>query len=699
MKKISSLVLLCLASGSIYAAQITPMQAYGVAAKYATVIAPQKRMVRAVAASHSDLSPYYIFNAADGKGFVIVSGDDSMTEIVGYSKTGHIDTENMPEALQACLDNYAQLVAQVQDGTVTPEKRTLSEMVQVVAPLLKSNWTQTEPFNDLCPIDPSTNQRSVVGCVATAIAQVCNYYKWPLKPKPYTVSYRCSNSARVSVDLSKSEYDWDNMFDEYSSTATYTDAQRNAVAKLSFDLGAAVNMDYGSSLSGTQDSAIPYGLANFGYKCQIYYRDAYNKAGFVALAKSELDKARPVIFSGQGTVGGHCFVADGYDNNDYLHINWGWGGLSDSYFDVDAMNPSALGTGGGAGGFNSDQSIVTLEKDETMVGSAGQMPVVGYNGNNVTPKQSSLTKGEQLDITVNYLANYTYVHNYDGEVAVAIYDKDLNRVALSSIKKDLYLPAANALGSELTYSFKDELKSLSDGVYSIWAVTREKDVDCDWMRVAMTEHVYMYVTGDDIEFAEPVSLSLAQAVTADRETVYPGDKVKFTVLLNNATNATAKGKLKCEIREVGTGKFVTSSSPQISLAGKDKVEVVITMTILKAAVEAGKTYQFNVLTFNNGARDFDITSSVEPYQFVVGDAAVNAVEATGVSVYPNPTVGVVKVNADEAVKSIEAYAADGRLAAKVSDADAIDLSSCGSGIYLLKVATATGTSVYRIVKK
>ena len=123
------------------------------------------------------------------------------------------------------------------------------------------------------------------------------------------------------------------------------------------------------------------------------------------------------------------------------------------------------------------------------------------------------------------------------------------------------------------------------------------------------------------------------------------------------------------------------------------------MTILKAAVTVGKTYQFNVLTFNNGARDFEVASSVDPFQFVIGDAAVSDIKASGVSVYPNPTVGVVKVNSDEAVKSIEAYAADGRLAASATDANEVNLSSCGSGIYLVKVVTAKGSSVYRVVKK
>lgn len=137
-----------------------------------------------------------------------------------------------------------------------------------------------------------------------------------------------------------------------------------------------------------------------------------------------------MLFSGQGSAGGHCFVADGYDTNNFFHINWGWGGVSDGYFDVDAMNPSALGTGGGSGGFNTMQSVVSVVKDETMTGDSGHMPLMiynmfGYDGQ-VKPVQSSLKKGEQLDVNVKCIANMSTVHDFNGGISVAIYDEDFN---------------------------------------------------------------------------------------------------------------------------------------------------------------------------------------------------------------------------------------------------------------------------------
>ena len=477
-----------------------------------------------------------------------------------------------------------------------------------------------------------------------------------MKPQAFSTSYRCTNGTRVQVDFSKSEYDWGKMLDSYVSTLAYTDEQANAVAKLCFDLGAAVNMDYASSASGAQDADIPYALSRFGYNCQIHYRAQYDKAAFVEVVKKELDASHPLLFSGQGSAGGHCFVADGYDTNNFFHINWGWGGVSDGYFDVDAMNPSALGTGGGSGGFNTMQSVVSVVKDETMTGDSGHMPLMiynmfGYDGQ-VKPVQSSLKKGEQLDVNVKCIANMSTVHDFNGGISVAIYDEDFNCVAFSTIK-NAEIPAGNMISSNLMYSFDEQLNNLPDGKYTIWAVSREADRLNDWIR--------MYY--------------------------------------DDATIMNVKGNLLCELCDVETGTVLTTTKPAVSLGDKDKVDLIVTMTMMKASVKQGRKYSFNVVSFNNGSTDFAIADA-QPFEFVAGEAGVDNVETSAaVSVYPNPTEGFVNVNAADEVISVEAYAADGRLAARSEGESGIDLSQCAPGIYMLKVATAAGTTVSRVVKK
>ena len=673
-------MLLGLAFGSIQAAQISQSQALGVASKYVTVSGPQK-LVRAVDKSYggSD-APYYIFNSADGKGFVIVAGDDQLTELVGYSKTGSIDTSNMPVQLQAFLDGYADYVARVQSGEAAANHQTLTDgAAPVVEPLVKAHWDQSEPYNNLCPVDITTKKRSVVGCVATAMAQVCDYWKWPLKPQAFSTSYRCTNGTRVQVDFSKSEYDWDKMLDSYVSTLAYT-----------------------SSASGAQDADIPYALSRFGYNCQIHYRAQYDKAAFVEVVKKELDASHPLLFSGQGSAGGHCFVADGYDTNNFFHINWGWGGVSDGYFDVDAMNPSALGTGGGSGGFNTMQSVVSVVKDETMTGDSGHMPLMiynmfGYDGQ-VKPVQSSLKKGEQLDVNVKCIANMSTVHDFNGGISVAIYDEDFNCVAFSTIK-NAEIPAGNMISSNLMYSFDEQLNNLPDGKYTIWAVSREADRLNDWIRMYYDDATIMNVKGNDITFGESVDLALAAPITADKNPINPGDKVKFSVSISNKTKVNVKGNLLCELRDVEAGTVLTTTKPAVSLGDKDKVDLIVTMTMMKASVKQGRKYSFNVVSFNNGSTDFAIADA-QPFEFVAGEAGVGNVETSAaVSVYPNPTEGFVNVNAADEVISVEAYAADGRLAARSEGESGIDLSQCAQGIYMLKVATAAGTTVSRVVKK
>lgn len=703
MKKISTLMLLGLAFGSINAAQISQSEALGVASRYMAG-SRQKHLVRAMQTSHSgDAAPYYIFNAADGNGFVIVSGDDELTEVVGYSKTGHIDTSDMPDALQSFLDSYAAYVGQVQSGEAQAYKVSVADAAPVVAPLLPSTWNQTDPYNRLCPIDPSTNERSAVGCVATAMAQVCNYWKWPLKPQAFSTSYRCSNGTRVQVDFSKSEYDWDNMLDSYPASGSWTDAQANAVAQLSFDLGASVYMDYASSASGAQDSTIPYALQRFGYDCQIYFRSQYTKAAFVDLIKNELDMRQPMIFSGQGSVGGHCFVADGYDSNGFIHINWGWAGTSDGYFDVDAMNPSVLGTGGGAGGFNSDQSVVSVIKDSTMAGSAGQLPLTmctldyGYNGR-VAPSVSELKKGEQVDIIVQHIANFAPYHDYTGNFTVGIFDSDFNCLAMSTMKNG-QIPGGTLLSSELSFPLKDQLKNLADGTYTVWAMSREVDNvhSFDWIRIGYETPLVMTVEGDNIMFGGKLELALASPITADRDVINPGDRVKFTVKLSNEYYSTDSGSLTCELRNEDRDQVIITSRPTVSLGGKNPVEVSFTISMMKGSVKAGEHYSLTVKNFNNGTKTVDILNT-EPFLFTAGGSSVETVDTDAVAVYPNPTDGIVNVSADGEVIRVEAYSAAGSLVAQ-TESSTLDLTGCPTGIYMVRVTTAEGTTVHRVVKK
>jgi hypothetical protein len=201
------------------------------------------------------------------------------------------------------------------------------------------------------------------------MAQIMNFWQHPATGTG-THSYSSSTlGGTLTADFGNTTYDWANM--PAGLTSASTPAEKNAIATLMFHCGVAVEMDYTTSASGaividngSGDPCAETALKNFfGYKNTIagYNRSDFTDPQWIAMLKFEIDNGRPLLYTGFGQVG-HAFVFDGYDDNNFFHVNWGWGGLSDGYFKVDNLNPSALGTGGNGGNFNfSQQALVMIE--------------------------------------------------------------------------------------------------------------------------------------------------------------------------------------------------------------------------------------------------------------------------------------------------------------------------------------------------
>ena len=322
----------------------------------ASRLAPKKKKVNAPWTQE----PYYVFDRGTNEGFVIVSGDDQTIDVLGYCDEGSFDYQQMPPNMKDWLDDYADQIARIQAGA--PVVAAISTH-PAVAPMMKSKWSQGNPYNLSCPYDGSS--RSVTGCVATAMAQLLYYNrdKSVTETQATIPAYETwTKKIKVGAVPSGSPIDWENMKDTYNSA---NDLQKKAVADLMFYCGAAAKMDYTNGSSGAQSwDAYQAFIKYFGYsssKVKWYdYQSVTSDEEWDRIVYAEMAAGRPVYVSGSNATVGHAFVAHGYDGNKRYYINWGWAGQSDGYYYLTNLTPGqGQGTGGSADGYNEYKQIIT----------------------------------------------------------------------------------------------------------------------------------------------------------------------------------------------------------------------------------------------------------------------------------------------------------------------------------------------------
>lgn len=402
---------------------------------------------------------YYVFPNANSKGFTIVSGDDRLPEIVGYSSQGSYDENNLPEGFVSFMKAYQNLYNKVNLGDaealknlaeikawrnkIAQKKNAESSQANAsaastsaVAPLLGNiEWDQTSPYNNMCPKYDSVHV-AATGCVATAMAQVMAYYKYPKQLKADIPGYvnRWNGIPMEIPTITQEEgiYDWDNMLPKYNKEANATQQQKDAVAKLMYHCGAAVRMSYGpeSAASVSASKLAKY----FGYDADLMMdlnRSTFSLDKWMQIIDTELAAGRPVLYSGQASDGGHQFICDGTDGEGLYHINWGWSGSQNGYFDLSLLNPEKGGTGSGNSteGYTRGCSItIGIAPDNGVVDAPlAAVPVIkamNYGFLDTTTKDHRLNPDEAFDFWLDYeLGNQTY-QAFSGYAALGILQED-----------------------------------------------------------------------------------------------------------------------------------------------------------------------------------------------------------------------------------------------------------------------------------
>lgn len=256
------------------------------------------------------------------------------------------------------------------------------------------------------------------GCVATSMAQVMKYHEWPAQATQDIPSYAWYNYDMPL--LTPVTFDWNNMLLDYSYG--YTDDETTAVATLMMYCGYSLNMDYGPE-SGTFTEAVAYALkAYFDYNnsTQYIHRNYYTYTNWINIIYNELNQGRPVVYGGSSSTGGHSFVCDGYQGEDYFHINWGWSGSCDGYFKLAALDPYMQGIGGSSSkdGYHFNQeTIVGIQKPT----DTGTVLDIAPNDINLellgfTLSSNSIALGESTEAIVTVKNNSDY--EFDGDFII-----------------------------------------------------------------------------------------------------------------------------------------------------------------------------------------------------------------------------------------------------------------------------------------
>ena len=395
------------------------------------------------------VSGLYVFNVEEDGGFIVVSNDDRTLPILGFSESGKFDPENIPDNMRAWLQGYADEIAWLNEkggtkasGPKKARRQVGSHSTAAVAPLCTSTWDQDTPYNNLCPTysDWSGSGKCATGCVATAMAQVMYYHKWPASSTKVIPGYTTYTYGMSMSSLPITSFDWNNMKNSY--LGSYTTTQANAVAKLMQYCGYSVKMDYGpSSGAYTEDVAVAL-RQYFDYNpntTRFVSRSSFTYANWTDMIYHEVSHGRPVCYGGLSDGGGHEFVCDGYkytSNTDFFHINWGWGGLSDNYFVLSALDPDQQGIGGSTStdGFHYGQDAVIGIQRSIDSGEPANIPanVVDLTVNSITLSRNPVEPYTMVNIIFNVTNNSS--DPYDGDLWLVLRKAGIdNQIELESV--------------------------------------------------------------------------------------------------------------------------------------------------------------------------------------------------------------------------------------------------------------------------
>ena len=728
------------------------------------------------AAIHRSGIDYYAFNVKSGEGFVIIAGDDRVKPILAYSTTGQYDPQNVSEGFQFTLDGFREEIQYVRDHNLaaTPdivaEWKSVSETGSlnrgretrvVIDQLCQSLWNQNYPWNSQCPEDPEGNGGHVyAGCVATAMGQVMKFWDWPATGTG-SHTYNPSGYAQQSANFGETEYHFELM--PLTLDSTSTEEEIFHVAQLLHHLGISVDMQYSGSGSGAYGFVVPSALRSyFRYNCDEHETNyggiipgwGYTNEEWAQMLKDGgLDEHLPLFYTGSDDsgAGGHAFVCDGYDENDYFHFNWGWSGRDDAWCPIGALNTTryAFNQVNGFTGhivpqndeyYARPDSVLNMQAIEMSnfdgVRLSWTNPTTDLNGNALTDITSVTVRRNFEEIAVLTDAQVgADMELEDNGLEPGLYEYAIYVTNEAGISRTTYRSILVGEKCNIVFQLHDDggdgwkgaaisVTSASGQRIAIITMTEGSDLLVD-LPLLKGELNFIWNHGwyhayEEYDTDYECSFSIFDY---DGNELYVSDELEDGVFMTYENNCEfvplvcyPVQNLEGEYQWHNTeeyGVYITWDAPSITTSLNHfniyRMEGVVKDGELIAEVPftGASNYEFFDAVDEQGDFEYNVTSvyvrggeQCESEAEGIGNIIITDVEENtdeSVQVYPNPTNGLLNVNGNGTMHiTVSNMLGQRQIETTAQDNAVIDLNNCSQGIYIVRIETSNGVKVQKV---
>ena len=721
----------------VHAKQVSVKQAFDIARKYITPDRRKAVVPHTRGGNGAEASPFYVFNDVHGKGYVVVSGDDAMGELLAYSDGGTLDTLNANPGVKLLLQAYRERFTQLQQqpDAAQPAIRTRSAQ-QTVAPLLTTKWNQIYPYNKIVGY-PYT------GCVATAMAQIMFYHKWPVQGRGEVTYTVVSDDEEKHVDFTKSRYDWAHMKNVYDYHHPSTNVEKDAVALLMNDAGMATKTQYNPGSSGAYNEAAEHALqVNFDYTTAFVRRADEGTAGFTEVVRQELLKGYPVYLAGSYSVGssGHAWVTDGVDERGLFHMNFGWGGQSDGYFSLTAADVSQSGSEFGGRPLTFKVGLIAIlahpnrsgEKpiDPSLLADSPKLKFTPEGALNL-PTGHAKTFGVQNMPAVEMVYFINKGKGFKGDVGVGIYDMEGKLITPCPsddhanggftqrvfgtydngvMQRDNVIVTPQQIKIDLTEAIKQ-----GNGYYQLLPICVPKKEDGswgEWTRMKLAPRMVIEINNGTVRVAEEdyidAGFQLAEQPSVAR--IKPGteEKVNFYVRNKGGLERTCYAKLQL-LNADGTVAMEVRREQKTDFTGFDVTLLPFTVNIPATFTEGKYTVKLVLIEDNASGIDDPAANHYavgkvydKDDTFIDVSKLTTAIENAAVSGFKLTTDGNMVTLQGNRLQWAKLFDLNGRLMKHVDAAAparlALPISDLAPGVYLIQVADNGRVLTRRFVK-